>query len=200
MTIIYVAENNCESLAVTVRNKGWIRIQRLKDVSDNENIIYEVNPMETFIGKSLLCNMTEFSGADDKEVFDGNTILLRIGEENNKHRYVYIGGNMVCSFLTNDKFYKYVSNMGNKLSPYSIAIGCENIYYLTPYFRYIKKKTIDIDDNGKLFEIDYDTISKYQKLRAYKIYSNHDYFLIIDYFRLFICIINGDNKRCVKFL
>ena len=59
--------------------------------------------METFIGKSVCCEMTEFSGARDKKVFNGNTILLEIGDENNKHRYVYIGGDQVCSFLTNDK-------------------------------------------------------------------------------------------------
>ena len=37
--------------------------------------------METFIGKSEDCEMTYFSKARDKEVFDGNTILLRIGVE-----------------------------------------------------------------------------------------------------------------------
>ena len=104
-----------------------IRVQKLEDVSDDKNIIYEVNPMETFIGKSLCCDMTEFSGAEDKEVFNGNTILLKVSEENNKHRYVYIGGDMVCSFLTNDKIYKYISNMGNNLTPFGIAIGWENI-------------------------------------------------------------------------
>ena len=113
MTIIYVAENNCERLAITARNKGWIRVQKLRDVSKDKNIIYEVNPMETFIGKSEDCEMTEFSGARDKEVFNGNTILLKVSEENNRYRYVYIGGDMVCSFLTNDKIYKYISNMGN---------------------------------------------------------------------------------------
>ena len=128
MTIIYVAENNCKRLAITTRNKGWIRVQKLEDVSEDKNIIYEVNPMETFIGRSQLCNMTKLSGSEDKELFNGNTILLRIGIEINKHRYVYIGGDMVCSFLTNDKIYKCISNMGNNLSPYSIAIGWENVY------------------------------------------------------------------------
>ena len=83
--------------------------------------------METFIGKSQLCDMTELSGAEDKEVFNRITILLEIGKENNKHRYVYIGGDMVCSFLTNDRIYKNISNMGNNLTPYSIAIGWENL-------------------------------------------------------------------------
>ena len=81
MTITYVAENNCQCLAVTFKNNRMIRVQKLEDISvDDKNIIYEVNPMETFIGKSQLCNMTEFSGAEDKEVFNGNTILLEIGE------------------------------------------------------------------------------------------------------------------------
>ena len=83
--------------------------------------------METFLGKSQLCDMTEFSGAKEKEVFNGNTILLEIIEENNKDRYAFIRGDMICSFLTNDKTHKYISNMANTLTPYSIAIGCENI-------------------------------------------------------------------------
>ena len=47
---------------------------------------------------------------------------------------------MICSFLTNDSVYKYNSNMGNKLTPYSIAIGwSKNIYFLTPHFKFIKR-------------------------------------------------------------
>ena len=88
MTIIYVAENKCKRLAITAHNKGVIRVQKLEDVSTDKNIIYEVNPMETFIGQSKDCKMTRFSGARDKEVFNGNTILLKVGEENNKNRYV----------------------------------------------------------------------------------------------------------------
>ena len=84
--------------------------------------------MEIFLGKSESC-VTAFSGAFNKPVFHGNTILLKKGQENDKHRYLYIGGDMVCSFLTNDKIYKHISNMGNNLVPYSIAIGEENIYF-----------------------------------------------------------------------
>ena len=112
--------------------------------------------------------MTEFSGAEDKEVISGNTILLQTGTENNKHRYVYIGGDMVCSFLTNDKIYKYISNMGNSLTPYSIAIGWENIYYLTPYFELFKEKNIDVDDIDMLFDIDYDDIINCEEIKKMK--------------------------------
>ena len=81
--------------------------------------------MRIFLGKSQVCNMTMFSGAFDKKVFDGNTILLKLSEENEKHKYVYIGGDMVCSFMTSDKIYEYVSNMGNNVCPYSVATGEE---------------------------------------------------------------------------
>ena len=155
MTIIYLAENNCQCLAVTFKNIGMIRVQKLEDISgDDKNIINEVNAMETFIGKSEDCEMTYFSGARDKKVFDGNTVLLKVSEENNRHRYVYVEGERVCSFLTNDRIYKYISNMGNDLTPCSIAIGRENIYNLTPYFKFTRKENIDEDDIDKLFNID----------------------------------------------
>ena len=62
--------------------------------------------------------------------------------------------------------------MGNNLVPYSIAIGFENIYYFTPYFKFIKKENVDEIDIDKLF--DYDNISNYEKLKTYKIHSNYD--------------------------
>ena len=172
MTIIHLTENNTKRLAVTFKNNGFVKIQKFEDVSDDKNTIYETNPVEKFVGKSQLCDLTEFSGAEDKEVFDGNTILLEIGIENNKHRYVYIGGDMVCSFLTNDRIYKHISNMGANLTPYSIAIGWENIYYLTPYFKFTKKQNINVDDIDNLFH--YKNLSNCQKLRIYKIHSNYD--------------------------
>ena len=175
MTIIYITENNTECYAVTSQNKGWIKVQKIRDVGDDKNIIYEVNPMQIFIGKSQLCNMTEFSGAEDREVFDVNTILLEIGKENNKHRYVYIGGDMVCSFLTNDKIYKYISNMGNNLSPYSIATGEENYYLLAPNFKFIKKDKVDYDTLlGGIYVEDSDLKESFEELELYKIHSNYD--------------------------
>ena len=45
---------------------------------------------------------------------------------------------MVCSFLTNDKIYEHVSNMGNNLSPYSVATSLENYCLLAPNFSFIR--------------------------------------------------------------
>ena len=64
--------------------------------------------MKIFLGKSESCMMTAMSRAFDKSVFDGNTIILKLSEENDKHRYLYTGGDMICSFLTNDKIYNYI--------------------------------------------------------------------------------------------
>ena len=60
MTIIYITENKTKCYAVTSQNKGWIKVQKIRDVGDDKNFIYEVNPMQIFIGKSQLCNMTNF--------------------------------------------------------------------------------------------------------------------------------------------
>ena len=177
MTIIYVTEHNTKCYAVTSQNKEWIKVQKIEDVGDDKIIIYEVNPMETFVGKSQLCDMTEFSGAKDKEVFDGNTILLEIGKENNKHRYIYIGGDMVCSFLTNDRIYKYISNIGNDLIPYSIAIGWENYYLLAPYFKFIKNDKIDYNTLlGGIYVEDSDLKESFEEIEFCKIHSNYDYY------------------------
>ena len=175
MTIIYVTEYNTKCHAVTSQNRGWIKVQKIEDAGDDKSIIYEINPIEVFMGKSQLCDLKEFSGAKDKEVFDGNTILLELGKENNKHKYVYIGGDLACSFPTNDRIYKYILNMGNNLISYTIAIGWENIYFLNPHFKFIKKKNIDVDDIDNLFAIDYDHIMNREEIEINNIHSNYNY-------------------------
>ena len=173
MTIIYITENNTKRYGVTFQNNGYVKVQKFEDNSGDKNIIYEVNPTGTFVGKTQLCDMTEFSGAKDRGVFDGNTILRKIGE-NNRHRYVYIGGDMVCSFLTNDRIYKYISNMGNNLTPYSIATGEEIYYLLAPNFKFIKKDMIDYDTILDVIYIpDSDLKESFRKLKLYKIHCNY---------------------------
>ena len=52
---------------------------------------------------------------------------------------------MVCSFMTSDNIYEYISNMGNNICPYSVATGEENYYLLAPNFACIKKEKVDYD-------------------------------------------------------
>ena len=176
MTVIYITENNYEYYGVTFQNKGWIKVQKFKDGCLDENIIYTVNPMETFLGKSQSCTMTALSGAFDKACFDGNTILLKVGIENGKNKYVYFGGDMVCSFMTSDNIYEYISNMGNNLSPYSVATGEENYYLLTPNFKIIKKDRIDYDTMfDGIYVPDSDLKESFEQIELCKTHSNHNY-------------------------
>ena len=174
MTVIYITENYCECYAKTFQNKGWIKVQKFQVESLDENIIYTVNPKETFLGKSQSCTMTALSGAFDKACFDGNTILLKVGIENGKNKYVYIGGDMVCSFMTSDNIYENVSNMGNNLSPYSVATGEKNYFLLTPNFSFIKKDKIDYDDILRRIYVP-DSDLPFEKLELCKIHSNYNY-------------------------
>ena len=99
MTIIYITEHNTKCYGVTFKNN---EVQKFEDISNDGSTILNIKPIETFLGKSQAYVMTPMSGAFDRMVFDGITILLKLSEECNRHRYVYIGGNMVCSFLTID--------------------------------------------------------------------------------------------------
>ena len=174
MTVIYITENNCKCYAVTFQNNGFAQVQQFENVSESDkNIIYSINPMKTFLGKSQSCSMTALSGAFDKSCFDGNTILLKV--ENGKNKYVYIGGDMVCSFMTSDNIYEYISNMGNNLSPYSFATGEENYNLLAPNFSYIKKDKIDYNTilNGRYIPKS-DLKESFREIELYKIHSNYD--------------------------
>ena len=176
MTIIYNTENNCVIYGVTFQNNGCVKVQKFEDVSNDENTIYCVKPMEIFLGKSQLCNLTVFSGARDKKVFDGKTILLKISDENGKYKYVNIGGDMVCSFMTTDNIYEYISNMENNLSPYSVATCEENYYLLAPNFKFIKKDKIDYDTilDG-IYVPDSDLKESFEEIELCKIHSNYNY-------------------------
>ena len=129
--------------------------------------------MKSFLGKSQRCSMTVLSGAFDKSCFDGNTILLKVDVENGDDKYVYIGGDMICSLMTSDNIYEYVSNMGNNLTPYSIATGEENYYLLTPNFSFIKQDKIDYKTilNG-IYVPESDL--PFEKKELCKIHSNYD--------------------------
>ena len=77
MTIIYKTEHNTECFGVTFKNNECVELQKFEDISNDKNTILNIKPIKTFLGKSQLCDMTDFSGAEDKEVFDGITNLLK---------------------------------------------------------------------------------------------------------------------------
>ena len=87
-------------------------------------------PKNIFIGKPKVCEMTEFSEANDSSDFDGNTLLIEV-EDN---EYVYVSGLEIPKFKTDDKIIEYISLMGNNMIPYAIMIGERYTYFL--YHRY----------------------------------------------------------------
>ena len=98
MTIIYITEKNTKRYGVTFQNNGCVKVQKFEEISNDENTIYSVKPMRLFLGKSQVCNMTMFSGAFDKKVFDGKTILLKLSEQNERHN-MYMLVVIWCAFL-----------------------------------------------------------------------------------------------------
>ena len=81
MTFIYLTEYNTRCYGVTFKNNGFIIVQKCEDISNHENNLFCVKPLEMFLGKSKLCDMTLMPGAFDKSVFDRNRILLKISEK-----------------------------------------------------------------------------------------------------------------------
>ena len=136
MTVISLTDYNTRCYGVTFENNGCIKVQKFEDISNHENNFFCEKPLEFFLGKSKVCGMTLMSGALDKSVVNGNTMLLELSEESGKHRFVYIGGDMICSSLTNYNVYKNISILGNNQTPYSIAIGHENIFLNSTFQTY----------------------------------------------------------------
>ena len=92
-----------------------------------------------FIGLSKVCPMTEFCEAEDKEKFDGNTLLLEC--ENNE--YLYISGLEIFKLKTGDKVIDYISLIGNNMIPYTFAVGENYTYFLASHYKFIENDKID---------------------------------------------------------
>jgi len=90
----------------------------------SSNPIFTFNPQQIFIGKSPLTEMTKFSGCHG-EVFDGNTILLKMSCRS----YVFIGAT-ISKFQSLHEIVEYVSPIGNNAVPYPYAVDTKGNYYL----------------------------------------------------------------------
>ena len=52
----------------------------------------------------------------------------------------------MCSFLTKDSIYKYISNNGKNLTPYSVAVGHEVVFFITRHFKFNKREKINVNE------------------------------------------------------
>ena len=100
-----------------------------------------------------------------------------------KKRICFFGGVMICSFLTTANIYEYIPNMGNILTPYLIALGGENICFLTAQLKFIKREKINDNELLKAKEVSVDPFDYHvsncgknslKKLRRCKKHSNYD--------------------------
>ena len=112
----------------TIQNNYWSRYLVVKDgvvyLYKHEKLKFDqpflrFQTRYIFIGKSKLCEMTKFSGANNSSDFDGNTILL----ESEDNEYVYTSGCEINKFKTADKIIDYISLMGNNMCPFTITVG-----------------------------------------------------------------------------
>ena len=139
MPVISLTEYETKCYGVKIENKDLVKVQKFKNIFDNENNIFCVKPLKTFLGKCDVCNMLTRAGVLDKLVVNGNNSSLKISEENNKHKHVYVRGDKIFSFITNDQFLNYISNMGNNLVPYNIAVGEEIVYFFSTHCKNTKR-------------------------------------------------------------
>ena len=147
------------------------------------------------------------SGALDKSLFDESTFLLEITEENGRQRYVFFGGDMICSLLTNVNIYNYISSMGNNLTPYCIAIDEENIFFWLHISSLLKMIGLMIENywiQMKSVLIRLIIIFQFFERNQLKNYENINSIEIMiiknSYNYIFLFYLNGNSKWYLNFL
>ena len=73
MYIFKMQYNYCNIFLVLIHGDVYVNIF---DECKFDQPFFSFQAKNIFIGKSIVCPMTEFSGAEDKEGFDGNTLLI----------------------------------------------------------------------------------------------------------------------------
>ena len=111
-------------------------------------------PKHIFVRKSKVCEMTQFSGANDSSDFDGNTLLIQV-EDN---EFIYISGLEIFKFKTDDKFIEYISLMGNNMVPYPIMVGERYTYFLYHHYKFIENDKIE---EGTLLNVTNNSLDPY---------------------------------------
>lgn len=140
------------------------------DDYDDETILFTnkivtYKPLEIFIGKSPINEMTLFSGGHGDK-WDGNSILLRIGTYD-EFRYVHIGID-IFEFVVNEQITKYVSSVGNNCVPYPYAESQNFCYCMSDK---LKTPIIDHSNREKVGYVSYMEKAFYEKMEIVTISS-----------------------------
>ena len=78
--------------------------------------------------------MTEFSGAEDKDGFAGQALLLECEDS----KFINISGLEIIEIKTDDNNLDYISLMGNNMIPYAIILGEKYTYFIHHRYRLIE--------------------------------------------------------------
>ena len=100
---------------------------------------FSFKPKRIFSGRSKVCDMTNFSGAEDKEGFDGITLLPEFED----YEYVYFSGLEITEFKTDDKYLDYTSLVGNNMVRYAIIVGENSTYFLNNRYKFVENDKIE---------------------------------------------------------
>ena len=137
--IVYVYGRTNEILSSTEYSSKKYQI------STFTRLVCRYEPEEIFIGKSCKNVMTKHSGAYGN-IYDGNSILLRIGSD----KYVHIGIE-VYEFVTDEKIIKYVSSVGNNCVPYPYAESANWCYCMSECKKIPKALCMNRETDGDVF-------------------------------------------------
>lgn len=120
----------------------------INDITHFNNLIGNYQPLEIFIGKSSCNEMTIYSGGYGKR-YDGNTILLRIGNVT-EFKYLSIGIN-IYEFTTDEKIIAYHSSVGNNCVTYAYAESYNWCYDISTHTRIRSNLCNDREERGEVF-------------------------------------------------
>ena len=115
-----------DSLALIYKKSEHHYVLEHGDFEYIQHVSRYENFKQIFIGKSLQCPQTEFSGGIG-DYFDGNSILLKL----NQNVYVYIGDRVYEFEVEEDEeIISYHSPVGNSDVPYPFAVGKKYAYFM----------------------------------------------------------------------
>ena len=175
--IYHILDNGGKPFEVKISEDNIVSIYENKQSKEDDYNTYKEIPFKTykpekiFIGKSILNEMTEFSGARDNPKYDGNSILLELNSK--KLEYVYIGYE-IYSFKAYSKIVEYVSPVGNSSVSYPYAIDDLGNYYLMIEDIVLEKNNRikkEIQDKSKIKFDPYDYYYDNTKMRGFENYE-----------------------------
>lgn len=128
----YILDNGAEPFLMYVRKNQVYIYSNPHEEYDAKNkaslytkLVKSYKPIKVWIGKSLVNEMTLFSGGHGKR-FNGNSNLLQLS----KQKYVYVGIEII-EFTIDDQIVHYYSSVGNSWVPYPCAYGKKYAYVFT---------------------------------------------------------------------